>query len=53
MSIYWSFRGGGGGNEYILIFQGEKLVYTHFSGGGGGMSRGKNEYVTTAMKVPF
>jgi hypothetical protein len=23
----------GGENEYILIFPGEKLVYTHFSGG--------------------
>jgi hypothetical protein len=22
-----------GENEYILIFTGEKLVYTHFSGG--------------------
>jgi hypothetical protein len=22
-----------GKNEYILIFPGEKLVYTHFSGG--------------------
>jgi hypothetical protein len=29
----------GGKNEYILIFPGEKLVYTNFSGG-------KNEYVT-------
>ena len=25
-----------GKDEYILIFPGEKLVYTHFSGGGGG-----------------
>jgi hypothetical protein len=33
-----------GKDEYILIFPGEKLVYTHFSGGK--MSRGKNEYVT-------
>jgi hypothetical protein len=24
-----------GKDEYILIFPGEKLVYTHFSGGGG------------------
>jgi hypothetical protein len=31
----------GGKNEYILIFPGEKLVYTHFSGG-------TNEYVTPA-----
>jgi tyrosinase len=31
-----------GENEYILIFPGEKLVYTHFSGG-------KNEYVTPAF----
>jgi hypothetical protein len=44
MSIYLSFRGE---NEYILIFPGEKLVYTHFSGGK--MSRGKNEYVTPAL----
>jgi hypothetical protein len=29
-----------GKNEYILIFPGEKLVYTHFSWRGG-MSRGK------------
>ena len=36
-----------GKDEYMLIFPGEKLVYTHFSGGGG-MSRGKNEYVTPA-----
>jgi hypothetical protein len=46
MSIYWSFRGK---NEYILIFPGEKLVYTHFSGGE--MSRGKNEYVTPDLPI--
>jgi hypothetical protein len=34
----------GGENEYILIFPGEKLVYTHFSGG-------KNEYVTPALDL--
>ena len=32
-----------------LIFPGEKLVYTHFSGGK--MSRGKNECVTPAITV--
>ena len=36
-----------GKDEYILIFPGEKLVYTHFSGGG--MSRGENEYVTPVL----
>ena len=33
-----------GKDEYILIFPGEKLVYTNLSGGE--MSRGENEYVT-------
>jgi hypothetical protein len=33
---------------YVLIFPGEKLVYTHFSGGR--MSRGKNEYVTPVTR---
>jgi hypothetical protein len=41
----------GGGNEYILIFPGEKLVYAHFSGGE--MSRGKNEYVTPVLHTHF
>ena len=38
-----------GKDEYILIFPGEKLVYTHFSGGK--MSRGKNEYVTPDLPL--
>jgi hypothetical protein len=33
-----------GKDEYILIFPGEKLVYTHFSGG-------ENEYVTPVHLV--